>query len=219
MKVEEIPNEISRFQSAVTASERELETILSQKNIGTETASILEAHKMMLTDPTLSEMVGNMIKESRINAEWAVLGVFDRLISVLDQNTTDYYVKAKIADWEVIRDKLVSELTGGTHSVLNRLPDEDFIVTAKNLTVDELHVLSKNRHVKGIVLESPGGVSHLTMVLRSLEIPAVMGVPDLIHLLDYGDMLIVNGFHGRVVLRPTADEINNALRKADEFKS
>ena len=216
---EEIPNEIRRFDVAVKNAEAELNNILSQQNIGTETASILEAHKMMLTDPTLSEMVGSMIRESRINAEWAVLGVFDRLISVLDQNTTDYYVKAKIADWEVIRDKLISELTGGSHSVLNRLPDNDFIVCAKNLTVDELHTISQNRHVKGIVLESPGGVSHLTMVLRSLEIPAVMGVQNLIHLLDYGDMLIVNGFKGSVVLRPTQDEIATAFRKAEEFKS
>ncbi|MBO4699878.1 phosphoenolpyruvate--protein phosphotransferase [bacterium] len=216
---EEIPNEISRFITAVENAGKELENILSQKNIESETASILEAHKMMLTDPTLSEMVKNMIKESLINAEWAVLGVFDKLISLLNQNNTDYYVKAKIADWEVIRDKLISELTGGTHSVLNRLPKNDFIVCAKNLTVDELHVLSKNRNVKGIVLESPGGVSHLTMVLRSLEIPAVMGVPNLIHLLDYGDMLVVNGFKGTVVLRPTYDEIRTAFRKAEEFKS
>lgn len=216
---EEIPDEISRFDLAVKNAEAELDTILSQKNIGSETASILEAHKMMLTDLTLSEMVKNMISESKINAEWAVLGVFDRLISVLDQNTTDYYVKAKIADWEVIRDKLISELTGGSHSVLNNLPQDDFIVCAKNLTVDELHTISQNTHVKGIVLESPGGVSHLTMVLRSLEIPAVMGVPDLIHLLDYGDMLIVNGFKGKVVLRPAKDEITTALRKAEEFKS
>ena len=216
---EEIPDEISRFDLAVKNAEAELDTILSQKNIGSETASILEAHKMMLTDLTLSEMVKNMISESKINAEWAVLGVFDRLISVLDQNTTDYYVKAKIADWEVIRDKLISELTGGSHSVLNNLPQDDFIVCAKNLTVDELHTISQNKNVRGIVLESPGGVSHLTMVLRSLEIPAVMGVPDLIHLLDYGDMLIVNGFKGKVVLRPTKDEITTALRKAEEFKS
>ena len=216
---DEIPGEISRFDLAVKNAEAELDTILSQKNIGSETASILEAHKMMLTDLTLSEMVKNMISESKINAEWAVLGVFDKLISVLDQNTTDYYVKAKIADWEVIRDKLISELTGGSHSVLNKLPQDDFIVCAKNLTVDELHTISQNKHVRGIVLESPGGVSHLTMVLRSLEIPAVMGVPDLIHLLDYGDMLIVNGFKGKVVLRPTKDEITTALRKAEEFKS
>ena len=216
---EEIPDEISRFDLAVKNAEAELDSILSQKNIGSETASILEAHKMMLTDLTLSEMVKNMISESKINAEWAVLGVFDRLISVLDQNTTDYYVKAKIADWEVIRDKLISELTGGSHSVLNKLPQDDFIVCAKNLTVDELHTISQNKNVRGIVLESPGGVSHLTMVLRSLEIPAVMGVPDLIHLLDYGDMLIVNGFKGKVVLRPTKDEITTALRKAEEFKS
>ena len=216
---DEIPNEINRFDLAVKNAEAELDTILSQKNIGSETASILEAHKMMLTDLTLSEMVKNMISESKINAEWAVLGVFDRLISVLDQNTTDYYVKAKIADWEVIRDKLISELTGGSHSVLNNLPQDDFIVCAKNLTVDELHMISQNKNVRGIVLESPGGVSHLTMVLRSLEIPAVMGVPDLIHLLDYGDMLIVNGFKGKVVLRPAKDEITTALRKAEEFKS
>ena len=215
----EIPDEISRFDSAVKNAEAELDNILSQKDIGSETASILEAHKMMLTDQTLSEMVKNMISESKINAEWAVLGVFDRLISVLDQNTTDYYVKAKIADWEVIRDKLISELTGGSHSVLNKLPQDDFIVCAKNLTVDELHTISQNRNVRGIVLESPGGVSHLTMVLRSLEIPAVMGVPNLIHLLDYGDMLIVNGFKGKVVLRPAKDEILKALRKAEEFKS
>ena len=216
---EEISNEISRFVRAVENAGAELENILSQKNIESETASILEAHKMMLTDPTLSEMVKNMIKESLINAEWAVLGVFDKLIAVLNKNNTDYYVKAKIADWEVIRDKLISELTGGTHSVLNKLPEYDFIVAAKNLTVDELHVLSKNRNVKGIVLESPGGVSHLTMVLRSLEIPAVMGVPELIHLLDYGDMLIVNGFKGTVVLRPAYEEIRTAFRKAEEFKS
>ena len=216
---EEIPNEISRFDSAVKNAEAELDSILSQRNIGSETASILEAHKMMLTDLTLSEMVKNMISESKINAEWAVLGVFDKLISVLDQNTTDYYVKAKIADWEVIRDKLISELTGGSHSILNKLPQDDFIICAKNLTVDELHTISQNRNVRGIVLESPGGVSHLTMVLRSLEIPAVMGVPNLIHLLDYGDMLIVNGFKGKVVLRPAKDEIATALRKAEEFKS
>lgn len=218
-KDEELPNEITRFETAVTNACIELDKILAQKNLESETASILEAHKMMLTDPTLSEMVRNMICESMINAEWAVLGVFDKLIAVLDTNNTDYYVKAKIADWEVIRDKLISELTGNKLSAFSELPKEDFIVCSKNLTIDELNVLAKNPNVKGIVLEAPGGFSHLTIVLRSLEIPAIMGVPNLVKELDYGDMLVVNGFRGEVILRPTQEEIATASKKAQEFRS
>ena len=215
----EIESEIRRFCKAVNKAAAELEEFLSKKNLESETASILEAHKMMISDPTVSDMVKNMISETKINAEWAVLGVFDKLVSVLEANNADYYVKAKISDWEIIRDKLIAELTGDTISVPNRLPENDFIVCSKNLTVEELHVLSKNPHIKGIVLESPGGVSHLTMVLKSLEIPAVMGINDLVFSLDYGDMLIVDGFKGEVILRPSKEEIDSSLLKAENFKS
>ena len=212
--------EIERLRRALDDAEADLKTIIAQNDLDHESASILEAQRMMIADPTVFDMICKMILDRKINAEWAVLNVVDQLISIFKSNGVDYYVKAKIADCEAIRDKIIGKLTGnGTGAVFDELPHEDFIVCAKNLTLDELFTFSKNPFVKGVALEAPGGVSHISIVLRTLNIPAVIGIPDLIKILDYGDSLIVNGFQGELILRPTKSEIAEARRTADNFKN
>lgn len=215
---EETAFEIKRLEEAVKSSEAELMKIISQDETAGETLSILEVHRMMLADPTVSGMVIKTISQKKINAEWAVIDVFRKLEEILSQNSSNYYTKAKIADLEAVRDKIISQLMGDVISQEKDLPKEDFIVCSHNITVSELNMLSKNPYVKGIVLESPGGVSHLTVVLRSLEIPAVMSVPSLISQLDYGDIVIVNGVEGEVVLRPSRAEIRETIGKRKKFE-
>jgi phosphoenolpyruvate-protein phosphotransferase (PTS system enzyme I) len=215
---EAVLNEIERFKKAVSDSEQELVRIISDKKTPDQTRSILEVHRMMLTDPTVSELVLKTVTEKKINAEWAVLDVFDELTRMLEGNNSGYYIKAKIVDMEVVRDKLISKLAGGVSSTLLEIPEEDLVICSHSLTVSELNYFSQFPNVKGIVLESPGGVSHLTVVLRALEIPAVMGVPSLISNIDYGDIVIVDGVNGEVVLRPDRSEIKDAIRKNKRFE-
>lgn len=214
---EEVDAEILRLKEALLSSEQELVKILELEDTASEIASILEAHRMMITDQILSDMAVKTINEKKINAEWAVLDVFQKLEEMLSENSSNYYTKAKIADLEIVRDKIIYHLTG-VSSQVKEIPDEDFIICSGTLTVSELNMFSKNPNVKGIVLESPGGVSHLTVVLRSLEIPAVMGVSSLLSQIDFGDIIIVNGVQGEVVLRPSRPEIKDAIRKRKRFE-
>jgi len=215
-----LKNEVKRFLDAVSFLERELSKFQKDQNIDAETRSILEAHRMMLMDPMVSEYVSKEINEHKINAEWAILNVFQSITSMLSSNEVDYYIKAKVADMDIVRDKLLSELMGKDDDIsfADALPEEDFVICSSTLTVSELNILSKNSHVKGIVLEAPGGVSHLTVVLRILEIPSVMGVPSLISELDFGDIIVVDGVKGEVILRPERNEIKKYIRKKQKFE-
>ena len=217
-KPELLETEVQRFIDAVDFLENELSKFQKDRNIDAETRSILEAHRMMLTDPMLSQYVKKEIHEHHINAEWAVLNVFQKLVEILSGSGNNYYIKAKVADLDIVRDKLVSELMGEKEDVsfADALPEEDFVICT--LTVSELNILSKNPFVKGIVLEAPGGVSHLTVVLRVLEIPSVMGVPSLISELDFGDIIIVDGVKGEVILRPERQEVKKYIRKKQKFE-
>ncbi len=215
-----INRELNRFKKAVRDCALELEEVRKLKNIPQEALSILEVHRMMITDPIVFDEVSLEISKNKINAEWAVLNVFGKIVDKLSSSSADYYIKAKIADMNVVRDKIISQLMDGnsTPSSDRTLPQEDFILCAQSLTVGDLHLLSDNPFLKGIVLEIPGGVSHLAVVLRTLEIPSVMGISSLITELDYGDEIIVDGIKGEVVLRPKEKEKVEAKKKKERYE-
>ncbi len=198
-----IPDETARFLNAVDKSEKELQKIMDDSALQGDARSILEAHRMMLVDSTMIDAIKTEIATNKINAEWAVLNVYNNMIQMLSGKSSDYYIKAKIADLEVVKEKIISALYLKTNNQQKELPKEDFILCSKNLTVSELYEVSKNPLLKGIALEMPGGVSHITVVLRALGIPSVLSVPNLIKELDYGDHLIVDGVNGEVFLRPS----------------
>lgn len=210
---EAVSSEIDRFFQAVFVSDQELSGIILDKETPEETRSILETHRMMLVDPTVKELVVKAISEKKINAEWAVLDAFNELIDTMSASDSGYYIKAKVADFEVVRDKIISQLTGDFSTTEGEIPKENFIICSKTLTVSELNYFSRSPNLKGIVLETPGGVSHLAVVLRALEIPAVMGVNSLMSNIGYGDIVVVDGVNGETVLRPDRGEIKEFLRK------
>jgi len=217
---ESVEKEIGRFKKAIEACSDELLKIQGKKNLPQEALSILEVHRMMISDPVLFDKISQEISKNRINAEWAVLNVFGKIIDYLASSGADYYIKAKIADMFVARDKILSQLMGeekGT-AKLGVLPTEDFVICAQSLTVSDLNLLAENPFLKGIVLEIPGGVSHLAVVLRTLEVPAVMGVTSLVSELDYQDEIIVDGQNGEVILGPDKREMEESVEKLFLYK-
>ncbi len=194
-----------RFMSAVKKCEKELVAIMEERELPKEALSILEAHRMMLVDPTLTGGIGDAIIEKGINAEWAVLSVFEEMAERLAGSGADYYLKAKAADLEVIKDKLLISLLGGAGhaSYIKDLPEEDFILCAHSLTLSDLSSLAKNKHIRGIALEVPGGVSHLTIVLRSIGLPAVLGLDGLLTEVPGCEEIVVDGLSGEAVVCPT----------------
>ncbi len=204
-----------RFLGVVKACDKELAAIMERQDLPREAFSILEAHRMMVSDPLLAEMVGERILEKGINAEWAVLSAFEEMTGRLQSDEADYYLRAKAADLDIIRDKILMSLLGGAHaaSYIRNLPEEDFVLCAHSLSIADLSSLARNPHIRGIALEVPGGVSHLTIVLRSLGLPAVLGVDGLLTEVAGCSEVIVDGVAGEVILAPTEEQKNEYLRK------
>lgn len=208
-----------RFTAAVKKCEKELVSIMEERHLPKEATSILEAHRMMLVDPELSLRIGETIMDRAINAEWAVLLVFDEMMAHLSSSDGDYYLRAKVADLEVIRDKLLFSLLGGAGrtSYIKDLPTEDFVLCAHGLTLSDLSSLAKDPHLRGIALETPGGVSHLTIVLRSLGLPTVLGADGLLTEVVGCDEAVVDGLSGRVILSPSSADKSLYLKKKQAY--
>ncbi len=202
--------EVARFTETVLDAEKEIVEIMEREALPAEAQSILEVHRMMLVDPMLLEKITNEIVENGINSEWAVLNVFEEISQFLLKSGGDYYIRAKIADLEVIKDKLLSFLLGenGYSGYIKNLPEEDFVLCAHTLTISDLSSLAKNEFIRGIVLEIPGGVSHLSVVLRSLGIPSVLSVDNLLEQARYAQEIIVDAVNAEVIINPESIEKN-----------
>ncbi|MCK5808399.1 phosphoenolpyruvate--protein phosphotransferase [bacterium] len=213
-------DEVTRFKEAIISVVADIDLSMNKDAINKDVFAILEVHKMMIQDPMILDKVAQEIDTNSINAEWAIINVIESIASVLTASAGDYYGKAKVADLTIVEQKLISSLTGQSNeNIFDYLPKEDVIICAHSLTVSDLNELASHSQVQGVVLEIPGGVSHLTIVLRALDIPSVLGVPSLISALDYGDSIIVDGLKGEVILRPSAKEITNAKKVKTNYQT
>src|SRR5688572_6031901 len=200
-----VPSEIARFNTAHERACRRLRRAIgNSEGTNTEISSIFDMHLVMLEDSTLKEKISSVISSERVNAEWAVKVVTDEYIArysaIPDEHFRDRYI-----DVEDIADQLQSALGGGRHAV--RLAG-DSVIAARELRPSTLSEFSV-RHPNAVITESGGWTSHTFILARELGIPAVTGIRKLMRRINPGDMLIVDGYKGRVIANPTPETLKN----------
>lgn len=198
-----VGTEITRFTVAHDRACRRLRRLIgvSTKENG-EITSILDMHLAMLEDSTLQEKIVETIETERVNAEWAVKVVTDEHIARY-RSIPDEYFRDRYIDVEDIADQLQSALGGGKHPV--RLA-RDSIIAARELRPSTLSEFSV-RHPNAVVTEGGGWTSHTFILARELGIPAVTGIRKLMRQVRPGNLLIVDGFKGRVIVNPSQETV------------
>jgi phosphoenolpyruvate-protein phosphotransferase (PTS system enzyme I) len=198
-----IGSEVTRFNTAHERACRRLRRMgRSAERHNSEIASIFDVHLAMLEDSTLKDKITDVIGQERVNAEWAVKVVTDEYIAryraLPDQHFRDRYI-----DIEDIADQLQNALGGGRHPI--RLAS-DSVIAARELRPSTLSEFSV-RHPKAVITESGGWTSHTFILARELGIPAVTGIRKLMRRIKPGDLLIVDGYKGRVIANPSAETL------------
>lgn len=194
---------------------REIKVRLAEE-LGYEHSFILDAHLLMLEDARLIQELENEIRTRRVNAEWAVRSVADRAITVYKQ-VSDPYLRERTSDLEDVATRLLTILSGHDKFDLSKL-DQDVIIVAKNIwpsTVAELDF----GHVLGFATNTGGLTAHSAIIARSLRIPAVVGLHDVTRLAKTGNLIIVDGAAGEVVLRPTKSVLKAYIEKREREDS
>ena len=201
-----LDSEIKRFEEALGKAAQELEGIKERTRltIGSEEAEIFSAHIMVLQDPEYSGAIKAMIRSEGRNVEWAVQVVTDRFLEIFKSMDNDY-IRERAADLRDISSRLLRHLLGISTQSLSEIT-EKVILFANDLTPSDTAQLDRDK-VVGFVTNIGGRTSHSAIMARSMEIPAVVGMQDVVEKIKAGDFVIVDGNEGKVFVNPAEDLI------------
>ncbi|HCU25043.1 MAG TPA: phosphoenolpyruvate--protein phosphotransferase [Deltaproteobacteria bacterium] len=201
----ETHNEIARFNQAIQKARQEVDLIKEKlcKFEGKEQLHILEAYGLILQDEMLTQNTIQSIKSEHINAEWALYKNLEKIKDVF-RNVDESHFRERTSDFNYIGERILSHLVGKSEDLFKNIPAQSIIV-AHDLSPAEASQLMKFK-IRGIVTEIGGKTSHTAIISRALEIPAVVGCAGVTEKVKSGDRLIIDGFNGAVLLKPTAKQ-------------
>ena len=211
-KVEDTAAELVRLGAAKEKAVEQLQALYEKalKEVGESGAALFEVHQMMLDDDDYCESIINMIKQDGVNAEYAVAVTGDNFAQMF-ASMDDDYMKAREADIRDISERLVRILSG-TDSDMGNL-EEPVILVADDLAPSETVQMDKSK-LLGFVTEHGSSNSHTAILARTMNIPAIIGVP--INKEWNGKLAIVDGYQGVVIVEPDEEQIAAAKTKMEE---
>ncbi|HEX7249289.1 MAG TPA: phosphoenolpyruvate--protein phosphotransferase [Burkholderiales bacterium] len=200
---EDLESEVERFDAAMSRARGELDALKAQIPPGApaEFGAFLNLHRMILEDASLAEVPRELIRSRRCNAEWALVQQMETLTERFEE-MDDPYLRERKADVQQAVERVLKALMGG-----HAMPDvalteeEKLIVVAHDLSPADM-ILFKRHHFGGFVTDVGGVTSHTAIVARSLGIPAIVGLHHAWQTLNEGELLIVDGEHGVLVVNP-----------------
>jgi phosphotransferase system enzyme I (PtsI) len=214
---EGVAQECARFREAVAQAVADLESI--KKSIPSafiEHARLLEVQQMILQDPSIYDESLRYIQKENANAQLAVIKSLRRareLFSALDEESA----KNRIADVEAAGDRVVRILAGQNHTNLEDV-GERVIIIARDLSPADAIQLQVGLTL-GVVTEIGGSTSHTSIVARALNIPAVVAAENATRLIRRGDILIVDGTTGAVIINPDDEVISLYYERQVEMEA
>ena len=199
-----ISDEVHRLRAAIAATRIQMIQIRQQitSDSPPEATGFIEAHLMMLDDPMLAQQPEDLVATHQINAEQAIARQSKSLIEVFEA-MEDEYLRTKGDDIRQVVDRIQRNLMGIDHISNTDITSEfsDPIIVARDLAPADTLAL-KPRHIRGILTNLGGPISHSAILASGLGIPAVVGLHAATLYISHGDKIIVDGRTGDVIIAP-----------------
>lgn len=204
LQPEDLEGEVRRFDAAVDEVRAECEHLHNHIPEGapTELAAFLDLHRLILEDSMLSQVPKQLIRDTACNAEWALAQQTEALLAQFD-SIEDDYLRERRADVKQVADKVLKALLGHPGQAPVKVSDEPTVLVAHDLSPSDM-VLFKRSAYAGFITDLGGATSHTAILARSLNISSVMALHNARALIHEGDLLIVDGNAGVVIVNPDA---------------
>lgn len=208
----EIQKEILRFKKALDETKRELFKTKEKvaKRIDSDHARIFEGQILILEDDLINDAVIERIKQTKNNAEFVYKKVIDQTIQTLS-SSTDEYLKERTLDINAVSSRLIYNLLGIKHLTLESI-DSPVILVARTLSpADVVHM--KKEIILGFATDVGGETSHVALLAKSMEIPAVVGLKNLFDQIQNDQSIILDGTKGEVVICPDQETLKESEKR------
>jgi phosphotransferase system enzyme I (PtsI) len=208
----EIDGEIKRVKDGAESAKKNLREVAARLS-SEQAPAILDAYVLMLDDPMLHDRITRKITSEKKGAEWAVASACEEILRLFapQKNEKDTYISERRHDIEFVCDRLLRALTGAAN-VLPRL-DRPMIVIARDLSPADTAGMVREPAL-AFVTEVGTRTSHTSIMARALEIPAVVGVENILNAVRTGDTIIVDGLRGEITVHPEDVDIASANARA-----
>jgi phosphotransferase system enzyme I (PtsI) len=197
----EVSFEWQRFLAAVAKARIDVTALRDKAKLeaGEEQAAIFESHLLMLSDPELHDRIERGLAESLVNVERVLVDIERDLVDKLGQ-AEDLSLRDRVTDIEDVSRRVLGHLLERERQNL-ALIDRDVVLVARDLLPSDMITMNRAR-VKAVVTESGGRTSHVAILARAFEIPAVVGVAGAVSKLKGTCLVAVDGDRGIVVADP-----------------
>ncbi|HEY6822304.1 MAG TPA: phosphoenolpyruvate--protein phosphotransferase [Burkholderiales bacterium] len=198
-----VDSEVARFDRAIREARSELDALKAHIPAGApaEFEAFLNLHRMILDDASLAEAPRELIRSRRANAEWALVQQMEKLTARFDE-IEDPYLRERKADVQQAVERVLKAMMGGQTLPEPALSEEQkLIVVAHDLSPADM-ILFKRHHFGGFITDVGGVTSHTAIVARSLGIPAIVGLHHARQTISEGELLIVDGMLGVLIVNP-----------------
>ena len=179
-----------------------------------EKAKIFNAHIDILFDEAIDEDIMETINCDLLSPEVAIQTVYDKYIRMLSK-AKDPLIQERAADLKDVRSRLLRIWFGVPEKNLASL-DRPVIVVAHDLFPSDTATLDR-KNVLAIVTEIGGPTSHSAIIAKSYEIPALLGVPDIMSQLKEGETIIVDAIKGDLFTQPDQEQLALYGKKREEY--
>lgn len=215
--ITDVDSEIARLDAALAQSKEELSLIkdVAFKELGADKAAIFEAHLLVLNDPELVNPVKDKITNESVNAEYAMNEVATMFVSLFEGMDNEY-MKERAADIRDVTKRVLAHILGVQFSNPSTI-SEEVIVIAEDLTPSDTAQLNR-KYALGFTTNIGGRTSHSAIMARSLEIPAVVGSKVVMESIQNGDLVIVDGLDGEVIVNPSEEVLRSYQEKKQKFE-
>ena len=208
-KVDDKENELNYFRKCLNNVIEDTKKVI-EKLSGTE-ADIMNAYLMILQDPTLTKETERLIQEEGYNAGYAAKVGFETVEEVF-KNMDDEYMSARASDIEDMKQRVVNKIINKAEIDLSNLP-ENTVLVGKDLSTSDTAKLNL-KTIAGIIIENGSENSHVSIMARTHEIPAIVGAKGALDSIANDMNIAINGATGEIFLNPSQEQV----AKLDEIK-
>jgi len=196
---EENKNELDRFEQALKRTKTEIKITQDKlEKQGIKESEIFNAYLLILEDEEFTGTIRTLISEKNMGTEEAIKDTVQKLSTML-RGIKSEYISSRTKDLEDLGNQLIKNMTSEIE--LTESETQPSIIIAKDLKASDTLRLDK-KIVLGIITEEGSPISHVSILARALRIPAVVKCQNILDQIKNGDIVVLNGSTGEVVINP-----------------
>ncbi|MDA8099232.1 MAG: phosphoenolpyruvate--protein phosphotransferase [Nitrospiraceae bacterium] len=212
-----VKSEVDKFKKAVALSKAQIEEIRKRftKDLGKSHRYILDTHIMLLEDKMLVDGTVKRIKDAHVNAEGALKETIEAIVRKFDA-IEDEYLRERKHDVEQVGERVLRNLVGRKQESLADIREEAVII-AHDLAPTDTLMMRKDK-ILGFATDAGSRTSHTAILARSHGIPAAVGLDNVTASVKTGDVVVLDGIHGIVIVDPDEETFLDYLKKQRRYK-